>query len=289
MSNILIVAPASIANFSVSRGTGGENLLTPDPKEIWLDNAVGTAATINLDLGVATAIDTVFLGCLYSADPAATWTITGGTADYTSLNIKPSSALRVPERAGRVTNFSHAFWHGDDILVRYLRITITQPGSASPLAIGALLVGNSFQPSYNQEYGNGRGVKDTGSITRLPSGGVAIVEGARFGTYKWSLGELTDDEADMLYELQLDRGETRRLLVVEDPDQTAGLRNRIHYGLLTGLRPNERRNPNQVRWELQIEDLVAESDAVVLTRPVPSLTLNGQPISFGGEFLTIGA
>lgn len=289
MGKLLILVPTSLANFAVSRGTGGENLLRPDPKEVWLDSAVGTAATIDLDLGAATAIDTVFLGCIWNAHADASWTITGGVAGYAEVVLKAAGALRVPERAGRRSPFTHAFWHGDDALVRYLRISITQPAGQPAISVGALMVGQAFVPSYNQEWGAGRSVKDTSVVARLPSGSVATVEGARYGSYKFSLGDLTTDEADYLYELQLDRGESRRLLVVEDPDQTTGLRNRLHYGLLSGLRPFERRNPAQTRWEFQVDDLVTEGNTLVETIATPAVTLSGDPISFGGEILTIGA
>lgn len=288
MGNILMLSPAPVSALAVSRGSGGANLLTIDPREVWADSAVGTAATISIDLGVVRAIDTVFLGCVWNADEAATWSITGGVAGYTEVTIKAAGELRVPERAGRVRSFSHAFWHGADVLVRYLRISVLQPAGKPAIRVGVMLTGLSFVPTYNQEWGAGRGVKDTGTVTRLPSGGVASVEGARYGTYKWSLGDLTDEEVDVVYEMQLDRGETRRMLVVEDPDQTPGLRNRIHYGLLTAIRQSDRRNPRQTRWEFQIEDLSAEGTAIIETNPTPAMTLGGEPLSFGGEIITIG-
>lgn len=289
MSNILMMAPTSFANFSVSRGSGYANLLTPDPREVWVDSAVGSAATIDIDFGVATAIDTVFLGCVTQPTVDATWTITGGTAGYTDIVIKASGDLRVPERAGRFTTFSHAFWHGDDVLIRYMRITLLQPAGASPLSIGALMAGLAFEPAFNVEWGSGRGVKDTGVVTRLPSGGLVIVEGARYATYKWVLGNLTDDEMDFLFEMQLDRGETRRMLVVEDAAQTAGLRNRIHYGVLSGMRQADRRGTGQTSWEFLLEEWVTETGAITQMLAAPAMTLTGQPISFGGELLTIGA
>ena len=288
MANILIMAPTSIANIGASRGTGIANLLRPDPKEIWQDSAAGSAATIDVDFGAPVVIDTVFLGAIMSPALDATWTIAGGLAGYTDTVIKASSTLRVPDRPGRTSLFTHAFWHGDDAYVRYLRLTIIQPAGNSPLAIGVLMAGIAFQPGYNLEWGAGRGIKDTGTATRLPSGGISVVEGARYGTYKWTLGDLTDDEADYLYELQLDRGETRRVLVVENPDQTPGLRSRIHYGLLTGIKPYERRNPAQTTWDFQIEDWISEGNTLVTTIAIPVLTLSGDAVSFGGEILTIG-
>lgn len=287
MGNVLMLRSEPFAAFAVSRGSGGANLLTIDPREVWIDSAVGTAAVIDIDFGELRAVDTVFLGALAQAHADATWTITGGAAGYTDVMIKAASALRVPERAGRVLRQSHALWHGPDVLIRYLRLSVTQPAEQPVLAIGVLMAGSSFVPMWNKEWGGGRSVRDTGTVTRLPSGSVAAVEGARYGSYKWTLGDLTDEEVDYLYELQLDRGETRPLLVVEDPDQTPGLLGRIHYGQLAGIRHFERRNPQQTRWEFQIDSLIATGD-VWADLPTPALTLDSEPLSFGGEILTIG-
>jgi len=269
MGNILMTEPTPIAAIAASRGTGIANLLTVDPREVWLDSAVGTAATIDIDLGVERIINTIFLGCLFDAAPAATWTITGGAAGYTTQAIVTAQPLRVPDRAGTRRMMSHALWFGVAQRVRYLRIAITQPAGASPLAIGALIVGNGFQPALNKEWGAGRGVKDTGTVTRLASGSVSVVEGARYATYAWTLGDLTVDEADRLFEMQLGVGESRPILVVEDPDRTAGLRNRIHYGALTGLRAFERRNVRQTSWQLTVEDWAIEPDPVL--QPLPAI------------------
>lgn len=289
MSNILICPPTSIASVSASRGTASFNLLRPDPKEVWLDDAVGTPALINVDFGKLVPINTIFLGNIAGPATDASWAITGGATGYTDTMIKASGLLRVPERPGRTSPFGHAFWYGADIYIRYLRLSILQPAGNDPISIGVLFAGLGWQPEYNQEWGAGRGVKDTGSVTRLPSGGFVVVEGARYATYKWTLGDLTPDETDWLHDFQMDRGESRRVLVVEDPDWTDGLRGRLHYGLLTGLRPNERRNPAQTRWDFQIENWLTEGHVMVDAMPLPVMTLNGEPISFGGEILTIGA
>lgn len=286
MGNLLIVPPTPIVGIAVSRGTGGTNLLSIDPKEVWRDTAVGAAVTISLDFGGPVPIDTVFLGCVASAAADATWSISGGIAGYAEQAILAASALRVPDRYGRFAAVTHAFWHGNSAYVRYLRITLTQPEGA-PISIGALVAGASFMPQYNQEWGSGRSVRDTGVITRLASGGVSVVEGARFGTYKWTLGDLNEIEADELYELQLDVGETRQILVVEDPERSAGMRNRLHYGVLTGLRPYERRNARQIRWEFTMDDLVTQTASAPLSDAL-ILTLNGQPLTLGGDILTIG-
>lgn len=289
MANILIVAPTPIATLSVSRGTGAANLLTADPREVWIDSEAGSPATIEIDFGIERIIDTVFLGCLFNAHAGATWTISVGLAAHGEAYPMVDAPLRVMERGDwRRRTMSHALWFGPEQLARYLRIIITQPEGADPLAIGALVAGDGFQPYWNKEWGSGRGVKDSSTVTRLPGGGVSVVEGGRYATYSWTLGDLTDEETDVLFELQLDRGESRPVLVVEDPARTVGLRNRIRYGGLTGLRAFERRNVLQTSWQMSIEDWAVEPDPVQQARTIPALTIGGEPLTLGGHILTLG-
>lgn len=256
MSNIVILAPAAIAAIAVSRGSGAANLLTADPKEVWADSAVGTAATIDIDLGSVQLVDTIFLGHIAPPAAGATWTITGGAASYTTTTIKAAGALRAVDAAGQFPATSHALWIGAAVSVRYVRLSVTQPAGSPVLTAGVVMVGDAFSPIYNQEWGAGRKVIDSGTATALPSGGFAIAEGARKGGYSWTLGDLSSTEADALYALMLDRGETRPVLVVEDPAATAGLMRRIHYGRMTSLQPFARRNPAQTRWEMSVEQWI---------------------------------
>jgi len=62
MANLLILRPANIAAITASRGApSSANLLTADPKEVWVDTADGSVVNIDIDLGVVMPIDTVFL------------------------------------------------------------------------------------------------------------------------------------------------------------------------------------------------------------------------------------
>jgi hypothetical protein len=288
MANILMAEPLPIAAISASRGSGAENLLTADPREAWLDDAVGSVVSIDIDLGAERIVDTVFLGCMFHASPAAIWTISGGLGGYADQVIMQAQPLRVPDRKWARRTLSHALWIGNEQLVRYVRVSIIQPAGAEPMSIGALIVSSRFQPRFNKEWGAGRGVKDTGTVTRLASGGVAVVEGVRYATYGWTLGDLSVDEADQLYEMQLVVGESRPILVVEDPARTTGLRNRIHYGALTGLRAFERRNVRQTSWQLTVEDWAVEPAEVVTPTSIPSLTLGGEPLTLAGQIITLG-
>jgi len=261
MANILILSPAKIVAIAASRGSGDQNLLTPHPKEVWADNAVGSAATISIDLGAARSIDTIFLGHVLPPATGATWSITGGLAGYAETVIAGSGPLRVPDVVGRFPALSHAFWHDAPINVRYVRISVTQPAGSPALTIGVVQLGRAFTPMFNREWGSGRRPIDTGTVTSLPDGGFAVVEGVRKSACYWSLGDLGDDELATLNELVLDRGTSRPLLVAEDPAITAGLRRRLHYGLFGQFKQYERQSPGRTRWELSIEEWGADESA----------------------------
>ena len=256
MSNILITAPLLISAIAVSRGTGGGNLLTPEPKEVWADSAVGTAANIDIDLGSVQSIDTIALISVTPPAAGATWSISGGAASYTTNAIKGAGPLRAVDAAGQAQPRSHAFHFGATWAVRYIRISLTQPAGQGALSVGVPVVGRAFVPAFNNEWGAGRRVIDTGSSTALPSGGFANVAGVRKGSYGFTLCDLSNEEIDALYAIQLVVGETAPLLIVEDPTATSGQYHRIHYGQLRSLRQFDRRSPGRSRWEISIEDWV---------------------------------
>lgn len=268
MKNLLILQPTPIVSVTASRGSGAANLLTPDPREVWMDSGTGTA-TLVLDFGQPRVINTIFLGHLLPPHVDATWSITGGLIDSTSLLISPVSSLRVPDVTWRSPALSHAFWTGAAVRVRYIRLSVTQPAGSAPLSAGVLIAGYALQPAWNHEWGSGRRPIDTNPAVALPDGGFSGVEGVRKSAWFWTLGDLADDELDALWEIALDRGESRPLLVVEDPDRTAGLRRRLHYGIFRQFREFERLTRNRTRWELRIEDWGADEAAPISSPPLP--------------------
>lgn len=253
MGKLMILSPYPIAAIAASRGTGVANLLSPDPKEVWGDTTYGTAVQIDIDLGVHRVVDTVFLGAV-AANAGATWSITGG-ADYTERTLMAEAPLRAADARGAEWAIAHAFWNGGRGSARYLRLNLKQT-ITNPLSAGVVLVGDAFTARFSHEWGAGRKVIDTGTATPLASGGYAIAEGVRKGSFSWTFGDLSEAETDALYTLQRDRGQTRPILVAEDPDDRPGLRWRLHYGLLTNLRAFERRNSVQTRWEMTVEEWV---------------------------------
>lgn len=256
MGNVLILSPVPIAAIAASRGSGVANLLTRPPKEVWADVAAGSVANIDIDFGAVVPVDTVYLGYLYPPAAGATWTITGGAAGYTDVTLSPAGALRAVDSASRAPKRTHAFWHGATVNVRYLRLAVTQAAGSPPMSAGVVLAGKAWQPQFNMEFGGGRRVIDTGTVASLPDGGFATMEGARKRAWGWTLGDLSVAETDALEELLLDHGETIPLLVVEGPDATTGQRNRLHYGLFTGLKAYEREDPAKTKWSFDFEEWV---------------------------------
>jgi hypothetical protein len=251
MGKLMMLAPAAIAALNAD-GDDDALLLSPSPKEVWTADRL--SPVIDIDLGAVQPVDAIFLGSIIGASAGASWTITGGVGGYDQILIQGSAALRVPDAAGQVTAVSHALWTGAAQNLRYIRLDLSQPAGQALLSAGVLMLGKAFSASLGHEWGAGRKVIDTGTATSLPDGGFGVVEGARKGSYSWTFGDLTSAEVDALYALQLDRGETRPLLVIEDPAASAGLRWRLHYGKLVALRQFERRNQVQTRWEITVED-----------------------------------
>lgn len=252
----MIVQPMPIAAIAASRGSGEANLLTRDPKEVWADAAAGSAATLTVDLGAARQVDTIFLGYCRPPAAGAIWSITGGVAAPNELTLQAAAALRVPDVAGSFPEMSHALWTGAAQTVRYLAIAVTQPGGSPALTAGVLVVGQAFVAELGQEWGFGRRPVDTGTATSLPSGGWAVIDGARKVHVNWTFGDLSIEEADRLEQFALGVGETAPGLMMEDADRTAGLRSRIHYGLFERWKQFERRNLKQTRWEVGIEQWI---------------------------------
>ncbi len=280
MRELLVVRPLPIAALTASRGDDAGYLLSHDPKEVWADTAVGSAATFSVDLGQVRNIDTIFLGHLRPPAQTASWTITGGIAD-TATSIQAATPLRVPDAAGDFPETSHALWHGSAITARYLSISVSQPAGAAPLTAGVLLVGRAFVAELGQEWGAGRQIIDTGTATSLPSGGFAVVEGARKLSFKWTFGDLSEDEADQLELSGIALGTTMPGLVVENADPTPGLLRRIRYGLFKVWQPFERRNKRQTRWEVAIEDWGAapapRPTLIPTATPSPPPTVQSRP------------
>ena len=247
-SGIGIIAPLPIAIIAVSDGTGGANLLTPSPREVWTAAAVGTS-TIDVDLGAVRQLDTVFMG-FSNASAEAVWSIAtmtgpGGTGLST---VHATVGLRVPHAIG-------ARHHGyarllEPVSTRYLRLTVDQVSGSIPLQAGVLLVGLTIERPY--EYRAGRVALDLSKKTELVDGGFGISKGAIVSSYRFTLSGLTDEQVEELWQIVMAIGESAPLLIVEGHDTVRF--SHLHYGLFQRLEPYEREEPEDTRWGLSIRD-----------------------------------
>jgi hypothetical protein len=250
VSRIIIVAPYVLASIAPSRGSGGSNLKTPDPREAWFDTAT-SEMTIAIDLGTVRAIDTVFLGYT-NAGSSAAWSISCGVAAPNESSFLAERGMIASTKAPSGRRHALA-WRDEPIDARYLTLTI-EKGSGDPLWAGVLVVGSAFQPSKSHELGSGRWVGDTGTRERTKAGGFAVDEGVATSGWQWTLGDLTDAEVDQLYQIARDRRQTRSVLVVEQPDYTTGQPERCHWGMFDRLEPYDRRVAGMTRWGFRIEE-----------------------------------
>jgi hypothetical protein len=246
LSVLAILKP--ITGITVAGGlTNPERLLTPDPKEVAVKTAAGVI-TIDIDLGSVQPVSAIYLGAMSGA---LDFTVTGGAASYTTtalsnMLVAPKLRAVAPRRA--LTTFTDQSW-------RFIRLTSTTSAAAA-FQIGNLVVADAFRPTWGHEWGAGRGIGDTGIASRLISGGFGIMQGARFKTWDFSLGDLTDSEYEELFDLLWQIGETNPAVLCEDPDVTANLDARIHYGKFGKLDKYERLVPGATRWNLKFEEWV---------------------------------
>lgn len=247
MSSLIVVPPFPMQSASSSGGeASAANLLTANPKEAF--SSPGSDRTITIITGPLRMIDTIFLGFIDIAN--------GTNIIFTSLDGQQDG----PVQRGTVTiqrngsRLAHALVKLP-APVRAAGMQIGFYGAANvPMTAGVFAMGRSFQPAGGREWGSGRRVIDTGSKERLLSGAFGVNPGARAGAWSWSMADLSDVEVESLYDMVMDLGETGDVLVVEDPDQTAGLNNRIHWGKFGTITPYERMFQQHTRWEFNIED-----------------------------------
>lgn len=251
---MLIVQPVPIFNLATSGGalsngtpgTGAANFYTPDPKEVWSDGGGGGVHNIDLDLGSTHRIDTFFLGFVGGAPEATTQVGAGG--QLLDSGLAPATRAGVTRRHMLVRALV-------PVLARYVTFSINSQTTAV-MTIGVAAVGLAFQPRYNREWGGGRRPIDTGSVEPLSGGGFGIGDGTVKSSFRWTLGDLDEEELDRLDELAMDRGNRRPVIVVEDPVVDARLHQRIHYGLLDRFEFYERAKASKNRWAMGVTDWV---------------------------------
>lgn len=243
MANLTLTRMLFANAVQVANGSGDTNLLTPDPKEVWVNTATGS---VWLDMGSAISVDTFFLGFVGSGITAATAgtaaSLGGAITNQGSLVLAPTSE---PRRHGHLKL-------GAPVSSRYFSFSVTGAGS-----VGIAAVGKAVQPSFGHEWGSGRQPVDLSSVTPLRQGGFAVEKGAIKGSWSFTLGDLTDQDLKDLWDVALNIGISSPVLACEDPALTgADLNKALHYGLLDRPEVYERQLPGLNRWSWRVEEWV---------------------------------
>jgi hypothetical protein len=248
-SRTLLLAPKAFT-VTASSGVGGVNLQYPDPKAVWA--FTGGSGSVTIDLGADTLIDTVFMG--YATLPiGASWTITYGTAAVPGLAAVLQAASTFWSAPDAFGSRVHGFFYKVDapVTARYLTISITGAG-ISEVQIGTLCVGASLRFQWGIEWDNLHKVIDLGERTELISGGFGIRLGAKVRAKHYPFGDITDEELQALDRIEMDVGRTKPIVVVSDYARTAGLNERITYGVFDSLEDRGRKGVNFARWAMKV-------------------------------------
>jgi hypothetical protein len=263
MSNMILLRPLPIAAVAASAGlfapgpgSGVANLLTPEPKEIYTNAGGGGVRNLDFDFGSVVSFDTIFLGFWDLAGAPGLDQFTGG-AGYTATDYLGSVSLSSLALSSSPAPL-RKHWlirTAAPINERYIRLGITS-GNTNPWSFGIAAFGLPLTTTYNREKGGGRSIVDTGAKEGRQDGGFGIGHGTRKGAFRWVWGDLSDAELDAIYDLGLAVGETSPVVVVEDPDATTGLNERIHYATFDRFEAYERGDPTKHRWALSVTQWV---------------------------------
>lgn len=232
--------------------TTAPNLATADPKEVV---AFSVASEFYLDFGGSVTLDSFFAGYFspianggYIASvQTATGQGTGLSAGLALVGGTPA-ALAVQGRRR-----SHFVRLATPATSRWWRVVLTPAGATS---VGVIAAGLAVQPAFGHEWGAGRQPVDLSTVSQLRGGGFGIERGARMSAWRFSCGDLTDAETQTLWAMAEEVGESAPVVVCEDPDYTAGLNERLHYGLFDSPEAYERQVPGATRWSFRVRQWV---------------------------------
>jgi hypothetical protein len=258
MSKMILFRPLPIA--SLTGDVPVQNLLTAEPKEVIVHPPFFGALGLHVDFGAPRSIDSIFLGFMrnYAAGHGVQHVTAGlGGPNETilfTLNGPGGMAPTASEEPLRRHWFVKLPAPAD---YRYISFQLG-PGAGEPVGatIGILAIGKALQTSFNREKGGGRTIIDTGAKEARQDGGFGTGHGTVKAGFRWTWGDLSDAEVEAIYDLGLWAGERRPIVVVEDPDQTPGLNERIHYGLFDKFEAYERGDPSKHRWALSVTQWV---------------------------------
>lgn len=255
----------AIASSGVDPAFPAGALADRQPKTVFRTNPAtgsgGISTLITIDLGTDMPVDTVAL--LHTGlTPAAIWAIYSEPAAAGGVVPGPGNVRLANTAFGPVPETRDYRRHGlfttdTAFTARYIAIQVGDVSTAgSIIRLGVLVIGNRLQPAFNFELGSGRRLDDQSIVRVLPGGETHSEEGAKVPLWRATWSNLSELDLVRLWSLFCEVGIGRPMLLIEDPDQTGGLPERIHYGQLVDMQWTERVQVEKQRIELQIRELL---------------------------------
>lgn len=225
--------------------TNPSRMATWDPKEVAYSNGAG-ARTIDIDLGAVQSVGSIYLG---GVNGTTTFAVTGGAAAYTTTAL--GNIVVAPKRTAVAPR--QYLLEFAPVNFRYFRLSANL---ADGFEVGIAAACERISPSWGHEFGASRTLEDMSNVTANRAGGFGIDAGAIVPGYSFTLGDLTDEEREALFDLLRKTGQSNPIIVAEDPAVTNDLDARLHYGLFQRLEGYERRSPGITRWALKMRDWI---------------------------------
>lgn len=235
MSNIILATPLSDNATITGTNPLGENIIGNLQKRELSDvYRTSLVNEINIDMGVATAIDFI---SLMGHNGQGTVTIKAGTtsavSDYTSgsLNLITGSSVGYDKNcfAAKITTQTYRYW----------KLEIDDTGNADGyFQAGRLYLSKAFIPNTNASYGFAEGYLDRSRNQRTISGGLSSVSRTPLRTVQWDLEFGSESEMyGTLRDIDLTRGVSKDVLLIPDIDDTSYFQKRYVYGIMDELTP----------------------------------------------------
>ena len=246
--NLVDLSTTTITASSTAGTTSVANLKSDIKSLVWR-SAVGTRASLIVDLGSAKTIGGVVLAFANLPSSGATMRIAGyntlPTFTGNALTVTPTPAfntgstlccpwnnLSLPDWGTNPAGSSNYSYGGGTyarvwltaaqsaIAVRYLGIEIQDTTSTSYTEISRLIVGNYWSPTYNTGYGIEAGIKDLSEHVRTEGGDLLTRRGPRYRTLNFDLNWMNAADRKEMTKILLANGTSKPIFASLFPDST---------------------------------------------------------------------
>ena len=233
--NIILATPLSdMAAISGTTALGNNTIGNIQKRELSDVYRTSLVNEINIDMGVATAIDFI---ALIGHNGKGTVTVKAGTtsavSDYTSgsLNLITGTDAGYGKNcfAAKITTQTYRYW----------KLEINDTGNPEGFfQAGRLYLSKAFIPTTNASYGFAEGYIDRSRNQRTISGGLSSVSRTPLRTVQWELDFGSESEMyGTLRDIDLARGISKDVLLIPDMDDTSYFQKRYVYGIMDEINP----------------------------------------------------